>query len=117
MNKIVSVDTSLIAACGLYCASCKRFQADKCHGCAGYEKATWCKIRACCLEKEIANCSACTEFIHLKDCKKFNNMLGRTIEFFFGGDRAKSIEYIRENGADRYAVLMAAEKRMSLPRK
>jgi hypothetical protein len=111
------MDTALIAACGLYCASCKRYRAGKCPGCAGYEKATWCKIRSCCMEKGIDNCSVCTEFLNPKECAKYNNFLGRIIEFFFGGDRAQSIIFIRENGTDKYAALMAEEKRMSIPKK
>ena len=117
MKSPVITDVALIAACGLYCPACSKFRKAKCPGCFKNEKATWCKVRACCLEKHIDNCTSCKEFANPRDCALFNNFFSRAIEFVFGSDRAKSIIYIRENGADEYVKLMSERGCMSLSKK
>lgn len=117
MNTTEPVNGNLISACGLYCGNCRKYLNGKCSGCAGYTKATWCKIRSCCLGKNIANCSACDEFINPSECAKYNNFISRVIEFFFSADRSSSIDFIRHNGEGKFVALMKGGKRMSLPKK
>ena len=117
MNTTESVDGSLIAACGLFCGNCGKYLKEKCPGCAANTKATWCKIRSCCIKKNIANCSACQEFVNPAECAKYNNFISRVIEFFFSSDRSLNIDYIRQNGEEKFVAIMKEDKRMSLPKK
>ena len=66
-KKTITASTEYIAACGLYCGACRKYLNGKCPGCKQNEKATWCKIRQCCIEKEIHSCADCT--MNVKDCK------------------------------------------------
>ena len=110
-------ETRLIAYCGLYCGNCKRFKNGKCPGCADYEKATWCKIRKCCIEKGITNCSACEEYVYPMDCSKYNTFLSRAIGFFTSTDRSLCIEFLRRNSPEEFVDMMQDIGKMSLPGK
>lgn len=107
---------NLIAACGLYCRNCGKYKKNKCPGCMGNTKATWCKIRSCCIENNIANCSACINYTNPMDCSKYNNLFGRVIEFFTHTDRSLCIRYLQEKGEDDFATMMTEKNRMSLPK-
>ena len=61
MKEIVS-DPKLVAFCGLYCGACRAYLKDRCPGCHDHEKASWCKVRICCLEAGYSSCADCTEF-------------------------------------------------------
>jgi hypothetical protein len=61
MREIIA-DKKLIAFCGLYCGACARYLAEKCPGCRENEKASWCGVRSCCLERGYAGCADCVEF-------------------------------------------------------
>ena len=50
----IAVNADLVASCGLYCGACRAHLAGKCAGCRENAKATWCKIRSCCAEKQVA---------------------------------------------------------------
>jgi hypothetical protein len=117
MKLPVVTDVKLIAACGLYCAGCYKFRSGKCPGCAGNEKAAWCKIRSCCLGKDIANCSLCEEYSTPKACAKYNNFMARLFGFIFQSDREECINFLKENGADNYAAFMAGKEWVSFPKK
>ena len=97
----------LIASCGLYCGACGAYKKGKCPGCAKNEKATWCGVRKCCIQKSIANCAACTEFSDKRACKTLNNSISKLIGFFVGSDRPGCIEKISELGPDKYAEYMS----------
>lgn len=114
--KPIDADASAIAMCGLYCGACKRYRKDKCPGCAGNDKASWCKIRGCCLERGIRSCADCDEFADVRDCKLFDNFLARVFSLIFNSNRAACIDVIRETGYEAFAEKMAAEGRQSLPR-
>ena len=111
--KEIAKDTNLIAYCGLYCGNCRQYKKGKCPGCRENEKMTWCKIRKCCIENNYRSCAACSEFVNVNECKKFNNLIGRVVSFFFKSDRKKSIEYIRASGYDDYMVKMVEERKMA----
>jgi hypothetical protein len=117
MNAPIVVDTKFIAACGLYCPSCGKFKSEKCPGCAANEKASWCKIRSCCLEKEIANCSDCEEYQNPMDCVKYNNFMAKVFGYIYKSDRSKCIAHIREKGPKEYAYFMAEKAWLSYPKK
>lgn len=110
---IVSAD--LIAACGLYCGACRKFQKGKCPGCHKNEKATWCRIRKCCLSKGYHTCAECNE--NVKACKIHNNFIGKLFSLLFNSDRAACIYFIKQNGEAAFAEKMSSEKKMTLKRK
>lgn len=107
--------TDLIAPCGLYCAACKKFRADKCPGCKLNEKASWCKIRRCCNEKGYHTCAQCD--IDVTQCKIHNNFIGKIFALLFDSDRAACVRYIREHGEEDFAAIMTREQAMTLSRK
>lgn len=114
--KDIVADKALVAYCGLYCGACGAYLRDRCPGCHHNEKATWCKIRACCTENGFASCADCKEFDDPKQCRKFHNLLSRIFGFIFRSDRAKCIARIKEAGIEQYADEMAEKKAQSLPR-
>ncbi len=107
---------NVIAFCGLFCTNCKSYIKGKCPGCQENNKASWCKIRTCCMEKKIASCAECEEFVFPNDCKKYNNVFARVIGFVTKTDRSKCIETIRKEGADKFAIYMSGNGKMSLPK-
>ena len=115
MKEIVT-DKGLVAHCGLYCAACGSYLKGRCPGCHTNEKATWCKVRSCCIENGFASCADCKEFDDPKQCRKFHNFFSRIFGIIFRSDRAKCIARIKEVGIEQYAGEMAEEKRQSLPR-
>ena len=114
-QKIIS-DKYLIAKCGLYCAACTSFLKCNCLGCNENVKATWCKVRSCCIENDYFSCSDC-KMIDLKSCNKYNNFVSKTISFFTRSDRSACIKKISEMGYHDYANLMARYKRHAIKRK
>ena len=112
----VPVDRELVAYCGLYCAACGAHRKGRCAGCHGNEKATWCKIRACCRESGYTTCADCTTYADPRDCRKFHNLISRVFGLVFRSNRRACILRIREVGPAAYAEEMAAKGRQSLPR-
>jgi hypothetical protein len=115
MKEIVS-DTALVAHCGLYCGACGAYLKGRCPGCRENEKASWCKVRACCMETEIATCADCKEYSDPNDCPKFNNFMSKLFGFIFRSDRAACIRQIRELGREGHADEMTKQKRQSIKR-
>ena len=112
--KTIIADKSLVAYCGLYCGSCKKYLTEKCPGCHQNDKATWCKIRSCCMERGYASCADCTEFSDPMACKKFNNFISKIFAMIFKSDRAACIAKIRETGYEGFAAFMAENKLQSI---
>lgn len=115
--KEITADKNLVAYCGLYCGACKRYLNEKCPGCRENEKASWCKVRACNIEKRYGNCSECREFGSVSQCGDFDNFISRIFAFIFRSDRKQCIEFIKNNGSDAFARIMAEEKRHSFKRR
>jgi Protein of unknown function (DUF3795) len=107
-------NSELVSYCGLYCGSCGKYQKGKCPGCAENEKASWCKIRKCCIEKGISSCADCNEFTDVKDCKMFDNFVAKMFEFVFKSDRKAGINRIKELGYDEFAKFMAENNLVSM---
>ncbi len=110
MEKEIMNDTKLIAYCGLYCAACGKYVNGKCPGCADNAKASWCKIRMCCIENNYKSCADCKEFSNVNDCKKYNNIISKLFGLIFRSDRAACISCIKEKGYDNYAAYMTENK-------
>jgi hypothetical protein len=113
----VRADRGLIACCGLYCAACGSFLKGHCPGCKGNEKATWCKVRSCCIEHGYASCADCSEFPDPNACPKFDSFIARVIGFFLNSNRQACVLKIRELGPDGYAAFMAGRRLQRLPRR
>ena len=105
-----------VAYCGLYCGACKAFVKGRCPGCHDNEKAAWCKVRSCCVEKNIATCADCDEFENVKDCKKYNNFISKVFGFIFRSDRAACINRIKEIGIEDFAAEMDTKKTVTIKR-
>ena len=106
-----------VAACGLYCGACGKFKKGKCVGCRENEKASWCGIRKCCIEHNYTSCADCSEFENLKDCKKFNNFMGKVMGIIMNSDRFACIYRIREIGNESFAMEMEEKGLQSIKRR
>ena len=115
MREIVS-NPELVAYCGLYCGACRAYLKERCPGCHDNQKATWCKIRLCCMENEYSSCADCKEFTDPMDCKLFNNFMSKLFSFVFRSNRSACIAQIRKIGIQAHADSMADLKRHSIKR-
>ncbi len=113
MKKTVA-NPQMVAFCGLYCGACTRYLKNKCPGCHANTKASWCKIRSCCLEHGYSSCADCEEFLTPKDCKIFNNFISKIFGFIFNSDRAACIDQIKEVGHTAFAEKMTELKQPSI---
>ena len=116
MEKQIANDTKMIASCGLYCASCGSHLKGKCPGCAENTKATWCKIRSCCLEHSYKSCADCTQYNNVMDCKKYNNFISKIFGLVFRSNRQACIAMIKEKGYENFAAYMAENKLQTIKR-
>ncbi len=105
-----------LAFCGIYCGACRSHKKGTCPGCRDNQKATWCAIRTCCLERGYTSCADCTDFLNLKECRKFNNIPAKIIGLLFDTDRYACIRRIREVGPQDFAAEMQSIGRMALRR-
>ena len=112
--KEIPVNTDLVSFCGLYCGSCGKYLKGKCPGCVKNEKASWCKIRKCCMEKSINSCAQCDQYTDVKDCKMFDNFISKMFEVVFKSDRKAGIKMIKETGYEDFAKYMAENKLISI---
>lgn len=113
MKTVVS-DAELVAYCGLYCGACKAYLLERCPGCHKNEKASWCKIRTCCMGRSYSSCAECKDFKEPKECGKFNNFISKVFGFLFRSDRAACIRQIKKNGLKGHADIQAKEKKHSI---
>ncbi|MCP4673139.1 MAG: DUF3795 domain-containing protein [Desulfobacula sp.] len=115
--KEITKNTQMIAKCGLYCGACPRFLKEKCNGCKDNKKASWCKLRTCCIDKNIDSCADCDEFTDVMDCKKYNNFMAKIFGFIFNSNRSACISKIKEIGYDEFALQMTSNSQMTFKRK
>lgn len=111
--RTIEAKKELVAYCGLYCGSCKAYLKEKCPGCAKNEKAAWCKIRSCNMQNGTAACAEC-KTTSAAECKDYNTVFGKVIEFFTGTDRKKCLAMIDSDGIEKFAEYMAEKKIMSI---
>ncbi len=112
--KNIIPDKNFIAYCGLYCGACKKYLQEKCQGCKENKKASWCKIRSCCMENKYSSCADCHTYSNVKDCKKFNNIISKLFALIFQSDRPGCINQIKEKGYNSFAEYMANNKLQSI---
>jgi hypothetical protein len=103
-------NTELATYCGLYCGACGAYLKERCPGCHKNEKASWCKVRTCCIENNIATCADCREFSDPNDCRKYNNIISKVVGLAFRSNRAACIRQIKEIGVEEHAKKMAELK-------
>ena len=113
MKQIIS-DKNLIASCGLYCGACRQYLTEKCSGCRENQKASWCKVRTCCIENNYLSCADCEKVKNANECKKLNNFISKIFAFIFRSDRKACITAIKESGYDMFAEEMASKKIMTI---
>ncbi len=112
--KNITADKKLIAKCGLYCGACSKFLKSSCPGCQDNIKATWCKVRSCCLEHSYGSCAECSSYAQAVECGKFNNFIARIFGFIFRSDRNACIERIKELGPESYAREMTEQQKQTI---
>lgn len=113
MKEIIA-NPELVAFCGLYCGACNAYLRDRCPGCHENAKATWCRVRSCCLNAGYSSCVECKEFSVPKERKKFNNVFSRVIGMVLRSDRAACIAQIKAIGLERHAEDMASKRRRTI---
>ena len=109
MREIQS-DAGLVAKCGLYCGACNSYLKEKCPGCAANEKASWCKVRACCKGRKLETCAECGDYAAFEDCPKLQNFISRLISLFTHSDRPACLRRIKQTSCGYYAAEMAAAR-------
>ncbi len=114
--KNIEAREDLVAYCGLYCGACKKYLQEKCPGCHENEKASWCKVRKCCMENNFSSCAECNKFSDIMDCKGYNNMIAKLFGLFFNSDRKACIRRIEEVGVKVFAGEMASQGIMTYKR-
>ncbi len=80
MNKI---NSDLVSFCGIYCGACPSYARSKsCYGCKSEDKSQkrvskfGCKIRTCCISKELEFCFSCKNY----PCKNLLKMRNSHLE-------------------------------------
>ncbi len=116
MNETLNKVT-LVSSCGLYCGACYKYKKGKCPGCAGNEKASWCKVRVCTKENDYHTCAECTEFSDVNECRKFNTLFSKFFAFVFKSDRKSSLQLISDIGLEKYASEMDEKGLVVIKRK
>lgn len=114
--KPIVADVALVAHCGLYCGACGAYRRGRCPGCHDNQKATWCKVRTCCLENHYSSCAECRTVADPRDCRKFNNFISKLFGLVFRSDRRACLVQIAEKGLQGHAELMAASQLQSIGR-
>lgn len=115
MKEIIS-DQRLVAYCGLYCGACQKYLKNKCVGCHKNDKASWCKIRSCCIDEHYSSCADCRDYLDKNECKKFNNLFSKIFGFIFQSNRVACIQKIQELGISDYADYMTRQGLHSIKR-
>lgn len=113
----IKIDKNLVSMCGLYCGACSRYLKEKCSGCKANDKATWCKVRSCCMERQIPSCADCKTYETPLDCGKYNNFIAKFFSFIFNTDRSSGIARIKEAGYEIFAKEMAQAAKVGIKRK
>lgn len=115
MKPIVS-DEALVACCGLYCGACGAYVKDRCPGCRENKKATWCKVRSCCIERGYLSCADCRDFADVMTCRKYNSIISKVVGFILRSNRSACVAQIKSLGVKGHADRMAAEGKQTIRR-
>jgi hypothetical protein len=104
-----------IAACGLFCSNCRKFEKGKCAGCQVQPGFARCAIRICCQEKAITTCAECADFTaprSYRECPKINNLIGKVFGLIFGSDRPGTLATLRDQGREAYLEAKRTSRKM-----
>ena len=116
--KEITLDENLVSFCGLYCGACGSYLKGKCPGCSENTKASWCKVRSCCIENKFGSCADCNEYKNdVNECEKLNNFISKIFSFIFNSDRKAGIDRIRSVSKAGFAKEMFANRTQSVKRK
>jgi len=58
--------------------------------------------------------ASCTEYVEIKECRKFNSMFSKVIDFVKRSDRHVRVEQIRVIGLERHAARTANVGRVTM---
>lgn len=105
--------TPIVSYCGLFCSNCPKYQKKKCPGCPENERATWCKVRTCCIDNNLSSCADCKEFADVKQCGKLNNFISKIFSLVFKSDRIGGINFIKTNGTEAFIDRLEKDKAMT----
>lgn len=93
-----------IGCCGAYCRTCPEFRNTRCKGCKiGYRNAkrsikkAKCKIKVCCLDKNLNTCADCGDY---SDCVTIQNFYSKK-SYKYGKYREATL-FIREKGYSNF---------------
>ena len=98
-----------IGCCGAYCQTCRASSTGShCRGCKlGYDTGerdinkARCKIKLCCFrDRKLETCADCSEYPSCQIIHSFHDKSGTKYKKY-----KQSIEFIRENGYDRFLEL------------
>jgi hypothetical protein len=115
-KKDITSNPALVAYCGLYCGACGAYLKDRCLGCHDNKKASWCKVRTCCMELHYSSCAECKDFADPMQCGKYNNFISRAVGFVLRSDRSACIKQIKAVGMQGHADIMTAQKKQTIRR-
>ena len=115
-------NTNLVSYCGFYCGACPTYIKGKCEGCKGNSPKCavgykGCKVRPCCIEKEISSCAHCNEFDSVKECKIYNPFIIRFGQFLTRTNRRKGIEMIKKKGEVEFVKFMTSKNWVTIKNK
>ncbi|MBF0541042.1 MAG: DUF3795 domain-containing protein [Nitrospirae bacterium] len=113
MKEIVA-DEKLVACCGLYCGACQLYIWGKCPGCMKNERASWCKVRSCCIEHNYTTCADCEIIDYFSNCSKLTNPVTKIIGFLLDTNRIACLIRIKKIGCAAYAKNMSETRRVFL---
>jgi hypothetical protein len=106
---MVNDGKKLVAKCGLFCGACKMYLKGSCPGCSENKKATWCKVRSCCINNKFDTCAECGEHSDPSECRMFNNFISKIFALIFKSDRKACIMQVKEIGIEEHAKKMARQ--------
>ena len=107
----IKINKDLVSYCWLYCGACDKYLNKKCDGCKKLKKTPiWCTIRDCCIKKGYLNCAECQDFDDIRDCKKYNGFIMRSLGNLCGSDRFSATKLIQVEGIEGFARYMAKNK-------
>ena len=114
--RTITANPELVAYCGLYCGACGAYLKERCPGCHENKKATWCKVRACCIENGYSTCAECRIVPDPHDCKKYNNFMSKLFGLLLRSNRGACIQQIKNLGVPGHAENMAQTGRQTIRR-
>ncbi|UWG95476.1 DUF3795 domain-containing protein [Dehalobacter sp. DCM] len=93
-----------IGCCGAYCGTCPIIKNKQCKGCKlGYDNGernidkARCKIKVCCIKKDLDSCADCSELLECSTINDFYNKKGYKYQKY-----KEAAYYIREYGYIRF---------------